>query len=224
MSSQQSARPARGRPNQQARALATRHQIILGAAQTFEATGYDGATLAMIVEAAGVSRGALYFHFQTKEDIGRAVVEEQHAASIQLVGEISSTGAPAIEQIVMLCQAMAQQIVSDPIVRAGIRLTLEQTFTEKHRAPYLGWIGACHGLLEQAKAEGDVGEWVNPDELANFVIPAFTGVQMVSHVLADRKDLSRRIDVMWQYLLPSILVESQRERIDEIVSARATIG
>ena len=57
----------------QARAQATRDAIILGAAETFERSGYGLSSIADIATASSVTKGALYFHFQSKDDIARAV-------------------------------------------------------------------------------------------------------------------------------------------------------
>lgn len=112
----------------QARAVATRHQLVAAAAAVFDRRGFDGATLGDIIEAGtGLSKGALYFHFQSKEELAAAVVQRQYEISLAAVEEIAATGVSAFEQIVMLCHEMGRQIVDDPIVRAGIRLTLESS-------------------------------------------------------------------------------------------------
>ncbi|RZK93395.1 MAG: TetR/AcrR family transcriptional regulator, partial [Rhodococcus sp. (in: high G+C Gram-positive bacteria)] len=52
---------------QQQRAAVTRAQIIRGAAEMFDKSGFEGASLVEILEAAGMTKGALYFHFRSKE-------------------------------------------------------------------------------------------------------------------------------------------------------------
>ncbi len=176
-----------------------------------------------IVEASsGLTKGALYFHFKSKDDLAQAVMDRQHAISIAAVEAISSTAAPALEQIVMLCHEMGRQIVDDPIVRAGIRLTLEFSAgtAPGKPGPYQDWIEACRHLSEIAIAEGDLLPTIEPPTLARFVISAFTGVQMVSNVLDRRADLEQRIDQMWQFLLPGILAPDRRLDSDKIRQAR----
>lgn len=205
----------------QARAVATRQQIVIGAAQIFERLGYDGATVGDIVEASGMTRGAMYFHFKSKDELAQVVVEEQHAISIAAVQAIAGTGAPAIEQMVMLCHEMGRQMVEDPIVRAGIRLTLELSAVEGPPGPYRDWIAACRTLADGAVEQGDIGETIDLDHLARFVISAFTGVQLVSNVLDGRVDLETRIDQMWLILLPGIMPPARRRKIERIRQARS---
>ncbi|MGY0496994.1 ScbR family autoregulator-binding transcription factor [Nocardia sp. FBN12] len=205
---------------QQDRALATRQQIVRGAASTFDTEGFAGASMGMIVEQSGTTRGALHFHFRTKEELARAVIEEQHCRSIAAVENIDRCNSPAVEQIVMLCHEMARQIVTDPIVRAGIRLTLELTSARGPVDPYRSWIEACEMLVERARNQGDILDSVSSQSLSRFVISAFTGVQLVSLVLTGREDLELRVDDMWSLLLPGIMPASRCTKIDRIRAAR----
>ncbi|MFD6858202.1 ScbR family autoregulator-binding transcription factor [Rhodococcus sp. NPDC060090] len=209
----------------QARAVATREQIVVAAAATFDQFGFHGASLGQIVEASsGLTKGALYFHFKSKDELAQAVVERQHEISITAVEGISSTRASALEQIVMLCHEMGRQIIEDPIVRAGIRLTLEFSVSTglERPGPYQDWIDACRRLIEVAITEGDLLSTIEPPELARFVISSFTGVQMVSNVLDRRVDLEQRIDEMWQFLLEGILTPTCAGTSEQIRQARWT--
>jgi TetR/AcrR family acrAB operon transcriptional repressor len=53
----------------------TRRQIIDAASGVFHRRGVSGATLQMVAEAAGLTRGAIYWHFKNKADLFRAVHE-----------------------------------------------------------------------------------------------------------------------------------------------------
>ncbi|MFD6749883.1 TetR family transcriptional regulator, partial [Streptomyces anthocyanicus] len=53
----------------QDRAIRTRQTILDAAAQVFEKQGYQAATITEILKVAGVTKGALYFHFQSKEEL-----------------------------------------------------------------------------------------------------------------------------------------------------------
>ncbi|RVW08020.1 TetR/AcrR family transcriptional regulator [Prescottella agglutinans] len=206
----------------QERALITRQQIVNGAAEMFDRVGYERASLAEIVELSGITKGALYFHFKSKDDLAGVVIEEQHAISMKAVEAISSSGAPALEQLVMLCYEMSREIIEDSIVRAGIRLTLEMSAVGGPREPYVDWIASCEHVAAAAVAEGDVVDTVVPAELGRFIVGAFTGVQMVSNVLTGREDLYERIDQMLTLVLPGIMPPRRRHKIDRIRAARWT--
>lgn len=204
----------------QARAEATRQQILIGAAKAFEQKGFEGSTLGTIVEIAGTTKGALYFHFKSKEELAQAIIGEQHVISIASVDAIAATGGSALEQMVMLSYEFGHQMVHDPIVRAGIRLTLELSAVAGPAEPYLGWISAYERLSERASAEGDLLDTIDPKTLARFGIGAFTGVQLVSNVLTGREDLQQRLDEMWLLLLPGIMPSDRHLKIPAIRRAR----
>lgn len=123
----------------------------------------------------------------------------------------------------MLCHEMGRQIVDDPIVRAGIRLSLEFSVGAGPQGPvnpYQDWAEACRRLIETAIGEGDLLDEVDAPELARFVISAFTGVQMISNVFDQRVDLEQRVDQMWKFLLPGILLPVRCRNSEKIRQAR----
>lgn len=63
----------------QARALATREQIVAAAITCFSHLGFDGATTRLIADRAGVNQGLITHHFQSKEDLWRAAVDRLFA-------------------------------------------------------------------------------------------------------------------------------------------------
>ncbi|MFD4466979.1 ScbR family autoregulator-binding transcription factor [Rhodococcus sp. NPDC058505] len=204
----------------QERAVVTRQQILMAAAERFDEAGYERASLSEIVDQSGVTKGALYFHFKSKDDLATVVIEEQHAISMRAVAAILESDAPALEQVVMFSHEMAREIVEDPIVRAGIRLTLEASAEVGPPQPYLDWIEACERTFRKAIEEGDVLDTVDPAELARYFVGAFTGVQLVANVLTQRSDLAERLDQMFGFLLPSIVPPRRRHKIDRFRHAR----
>ncbi|RVW08952.1 TetR/AcrR family transcriptional regulator [Prescottella agglutinans] len=202
--------------------MATRQQIISGAARMFERSGFEGASLGDIVDGAGTTKGALYFHFRSKDELARVVIDEHHRMSVDTVRAISRTGASPLRQLVMLCHEMGRQIVHDPIARAGSRLTLELSGADGPDRPYVEWIESSRLIVESGVSTGEIAPTVEPDALARFLSGSFTGVQLVSQVLARREDLEQRIDEMWSLLLPSIATTGDAAELAEIRASRWT--
>ena len=199
---------------QQARAQATRDAIILGAAKVFERNGYGLASISDIAAASSVTKGALYFHFQSKDELAHAVIRQQHELSFSAGATVLEQGRPALESMLLLCASLGRQLVSDPVVQAGIRLTTEVSNFERPVAdPYQDWLNTFEDLARRAIDEGDIVATVAPAMLAHFIIPSYTGVQLVSATLAGRADLLQRIREMWVILLPGIVPAERYEQL-----------
>ncbi|UYY80059.1 ScbR family autoregulator-binding transcription factor [Arthrobacter sp. YA7-1] len=189
----------------QQRAKATRTAVIEGAASIFEEVGYGNASLSDVTERASVTKGALYFHFKSKEDLALAVIAEQHNI-VRVAGEkIASAGLPALETMIAMCRTFGQQLLDEPVVRAGIRLTFEASaFNGDVKGPYQDWVTTMEMLTRQAQLEGDVRPEVDAGDFARYLVASFTGVQMVSNVLTERRDVLKRIEDMWRFMMPAI--------------------
>lgn len=77
-----------GRPATSARseaAASTRHDLVRAATELFTQDGYAGTSLESVVSTAGVTKGALYHHFGSKQDLFAAVLQE---AQQQLVDDV----------------------------------------------------------------------------------------------------------------------------------------
>lgn len=203
---------------QQERARITRAKIIVGAAEVFERVGFGGASISDILDRAGVAKGALYFHFATKDEVARAVIERQHEIARAGSNAILATPRPAIEHMVLVSIDLAELLVSDPVVRAGIRLTTDTSaFDAPLRSPYEDWIDLFVVLATRARAEGWLADDVDPAVLARFIVPAFTGVQLVSELFTARVDIVDRVRELWWFLLRSVVPVDRRGEAEALL-------
>lgn len=213
---------------QQQRAQVTRDNLVEGAALAFYRLGYGMATTAAIVEAAGTTRGAMYFHFQSKEEVARAVIDEEHSRAMSAGLRIQEMNKPAFETMILLCVDLAMRLMTDPVVKAGIRLTTEITnFEPPLRAPYEEWQRTFADIAEAAVRQGDFRADVDPEVFARFLIPAYTGIQLVSDTFTGRADLLPRLREMWMFVLPGVVpaerLESSRLLVDHLIPTDAEL-
>lgn len=71
----------------------TRDRVLQGAASVFAREGYDGASIAEIASAAGVSSGALYAHFGSKAELFAATLRAHGSAEVERLLAIGGSGA-----------------------------------------------------------------------------------------------------------------------------------
>lgn len=186
----------------QERAEITRQAILDGAASAFDRSGFDGTSLSDVVRHAGVTKGALYFHFRSKEALARTLIEEQ----FQVSEDVPAIENPGLQTVIDLSHQMAFGLRTNVRIRAGIRLVVEfGSFTRPDPAPYNTWIETCHSCLMPAQERGDILPSLNPYDVSTFLVGAFTGVQITSHVRTGREDLHARVVDLWNLLLPGIV-------------------
>ncbi|WP_434587173.1 ScbR family autoregulator-binding transcription factor [Streptomyces sp. A5-4] len=185
----------------QERAVRTRNLLLRAAAELFDEEGYEGASVTRIVERAGLTLGAMYFHFASKQDLAREVMNAQPDVIEPLLNSVG------LQRLVDITMVWAHRLQTDPLLRAGVRLAVEQgRFGMQDSASFEGWRDIMVGHLEVARDEGDLREEVSPQEVAQFIVGACTGVQLYSQLVSGRKDLMERTYVMWRLLLPGLAV------------------
>jgi AcrR family transcriptional regulator len=133
--------PLTPRRTQAERSETTRAALLAAARELFTEKGYAATGREEIAGAAGVTRGALYHHFASKEALFRAVVEELEEEVTTEVATIAMQGADAAAELRLGCLAFLDACL-DPSVRRIVLL----------EAPaVLGWdqwreIDERHGL------------------------------------------------------------------------------
>jgi AcrR family transcriptional regulator len=195
----------------QRRALQTRQKILDAAAEEFALHGYVGATMAAIQERAGLTKGAVYFHFTSKAELARAIfcIDDQRAA---LAG--ARLGSGAMQAAVDISHEYAEALANDSVTRAAVRLAIEQgTFEDPTMTTYPTWIKATTELFVQAADAGELLPRVDPADTARTVVAAFVGTHILSQVLTRRQDLHKRVAELWRLLLPALMPQALAETI-----------
>ncbi|AXE77636.1 MULTISPECIES: ScbR family autoregulator-binding transcription factor [Streptomyces] len=184
---------------QQARAIQTRRSILVAAAAVFDERGYSSATISEILARAGVTKGALYFHFTSKEDLALGVMD------VQLDSDPLPAQLTKLQELVDQGMLLAHRLRHEPLVRASVGLAMDQAVEGLDRGtPFRAWIDRLEHLLTAAKNQGELLPHVNARETAEMLAGSFSGIQVMSQALCKREDLGRRISVLLHYVLPSI--------------------
>lgn len=190
--------------------------ILEAAAREFERVGFAATTIAAVAREAGVSQGALHFHFPTKLSLALGVIDEQNVRTFDVVSHHDASPA---EALVRASRGIAGMLLTDPVVSAGIRLSLERgEFGAATAAFYDQWIGGISDLFRLAIASGELRTDLTPEQLGATVVPMFTGVQLVSAVRTGRQDLFPAVATMWRMVLTAVADPRHRPRLLGVVA------
>jgi AcrR family transcriptional regulator len=190
----------------QERASRTRRVILHAAAETFEARGYAATSLRDIVDLEGVSKGALYFHFPSKEALAIAVVKEHYDLWPEVITRLRPRYPRAVRLMLELSREVARLSRESVMVRAGIRLVLERNLIGPAvPRPFVSWITATEMLLGESREQGDLLPGVDLENMARFIVASFAGFQQISEVRNRHGDSSQCVNTMWQCVLPSLV-------------------
>lgn len=183
----------------------------------FDRLGYGSASLAEIAYESGSTPGSLYFYFPSKEELGLAVIVEQTTRALRVL-DSARTDQGVLGMLVDSSRQLADLILSDPVVRAGMRLSLEQGWlAEPIVVGYREWIANVTRLFESAEHEGELQPDSDPIQLGRTVVACFTGVQMVSAVLSERADLYDELRGFWRLIISAAAADERVESLQSLV-------
>lgn len=117
---------------QTGRVQATRSRILETARRHILAHGYEGASLEAILKEAGLSKGALYHHFTSKEEILAALFESAVADLVALAQKAARPASPPLENMTAASLAWLAAVAKP----AYAKLVLEEG------PQWLGWARA----------------------------------------------------------------------------------
>ncbi|WP_327358766.1 ScbR family autoregulator-binding transcription factor [Streptomyces sp. NBC_01304] len=187
----------------QERAARTRQSLIRAAAEVFAQDGFAPASLNAISRRAGVSNGALHFHFETKLALAQAVHDEARE-TVRGLTQLAppGDGGGALQVLVDATHGLMRRLAEDVVVRAGFELCndLSRGDVSELRWAWQQWI---EDTLRRADREGLLAEGVSPEAAAPAIMAATVGFEVLGS--ANSEWLSeQRIARFWDLMLPRL--------------------
>ncbi|MFF7888934.1 TetR family transcriptional regulator [Streptomyces sp. NPDC020794] len=176
--------------------MRTREQVLDAAAEEFAAYGYMGTTLLGVVQRTGMTKGALYGHFSSKEELATALVKEAGAELVLRAARACGPGPTAVDALREAVLDLTRHLRQDARARSALRLAVEAPQLDRND----------HGLVDRiclplarAVAQtqgGDEGTGgLPPQAVARLLLSVFFGVP--HPVPGDDADAARRFDALW---------------------------
>ncbi|MFF4119939.1 ScbR family autoregulator-binding transcription factor [Streptomyces sp. NPDC001714] len=192
----------------QLRAARTRQALVLAAAEIFATDGYALSSLPAISRRAGVSAGALHFHFPSKDALAIEVESTARRAVEQLVADRRPSTASALHLLVTVTREVLAAVATDVVVRAGFKLSVDPS--RKNGMGFGCWWRAwvCEELL-RAQHAGELADGVSPDRVAAVIVAATVGFEVLA--AEDRGRISpRHVEQFWSLMLPQLAARSDQ--------------
>ncbi|MFE7902016.1 ScbR family autoregulator-binding transcription factor [Streptomyces sp. NPDC057424] len=188
----------------QERAIRTRGTILNAAAAAFATEGFPQVTIKDIADGAGMTKGAVYFHFPNKEALAVAVLEEFYRRLQETVNGALEHGDPASPStFVDVLRRLGRAFREDVFVHAGARLQIERPYIKAELpVPYVGMLSVLTELLSKCREAGRLPEDTNPEAMARTLGAAVFGAQHMSWVLNNREDLVERVEEIIDAFVP----------------------
>ena len=193
---------------QQERAVRTRRAVLEAAAAVFAERGYAAATIGEILARAQVTKGALYFHFDSKAALAQGVLEAQVTTDYHVPRELK------LQEWVDAGMTLAKRLPQEPLLLAGVRLSADLQGREVFGSAWPAWTELTAAFLSEAKERGEVLPHVVPSESAQVFLGAWIGVQYVSQAMSGWADLEVRMSALFNHMLPAITAPAVLVRLD----------
>jgi TetR/AcrR family transcriptional repressor of nem operon len=171
----------------------TRELLLQAAFREVHRSGFQSAGIDTILAATNVTKGALYHHFDSKEALGHAIVEEIIAKLVRdrWLRPLLSDGQP----IDILIGIVRRLPARPEDVRAGCPLLnlaqemspLDEQFRRRLERIFLAWQEGVATLLRKGQSQGTVRRNLNPDEAASFLVATVEGYASLAKNAQDAK-------------------------------------
>lgn len=181
-----------------------RARLLDAAARVFARQGYDGTRILDIVREAGLSTGAVYGRFRSKDDLLREAVIARSVGAARL----SDDGAERVADLVARIATRSSAPLSDA---EAVRL---EAFLAARREPEIAlalgeadlrWRDSVVPLVQAALVDGTIGEGIDPDAVLYLVRTLHLGL-----LVQRGSGLPGPDPVAWEHLVSRVVASFGR--------------
>ncbi|MFL6566092.1 MAG: TetR/AcrR family transcriptional regulator [Burkholderiales bacterium] len=180
-------------------------QRILDVAERLVQTrGFNGFSYADIAEALDLTKASLHYHFPSKADLGRRLIERYEQAFLAVLKGIDATGAAPREKLKRYARIYAEVLRDNRMCLCGMLAsdyaTLPKAMKEEVKHFFdenEKWLA---GLLDQGRKSGALEFKGAPVELARVIVASLEGAMMLARSYGE----AARFDTAAERLIASL--------------------
>ena len=169
----------------------TRERLLQAGFQEVYRSGFQSASIDTILAATNVTKGALYHHFDSKEELGHAIIEEIIAKlTLDKWSRPLQRARNPINTLTAIVQATS---VRPKDVKGGCPLAnltqemsgLDEQFRKRLETIFHAWQEGIAAALRRGQSQGTVRRDLVPEEAAGFLIAMYEGYVMLAKNAQD---------------------------------------
>jgi TetR/AcrR family transcriptional repressor of nem operon len=198
----------------------TRERLLQAAFREVYRYGFQSAGIDTILAATNVTKGALYYHFESKEALGHAIIEEIIAEitrdrwMLPLQRSKDKNPVDALIGIVQAIPARSRDVRSGcPLVNLAQEMSqLDEQFRKRLERIFHAWQEEIAMALRRGQSQGTVRRDLVPEETSRFLIAMVEGYEVLAKNAQDAKvwHMGIRNIVGW---LGSLRAPGNRKRV-----------
>ncbi len=169
----------------------TRERLLRAAFREVYRSGFQSAGINTILAATNVTKGALYYHFESKEALGYAIVEEIIAKTVRDKWlrplQHSKNPIDALIDIVEATSVRPRDVRSGcPLLNLAQEMSpLDERFRKRLERIFNGWQEGIATALRRGQSQGTVRHDLVPEETASFLIATYEGYTLLAKNAQD---------------------------------------
>lgn len=199
----------------------TRQRIVRCAAALLAEQGVLALNLADVVAAANVTKGALYFHFASKDDLIVGLEAEYDADSRRMLTGIGREPDP-MRRLVLLSFALLRRQLRTSLAKAHNRLMLAGLAPHVQSQlpnPPIDWAEACRRWIRDADEAGQLVPGLDILAVSETFDDCLIGTVTSHHVEIRHVEPLQRLALLWRlFLLPGLVRDDGlRRSLEQLV-------
>jgi AcrR family transcriptional regulator len=200
------------RPRQE-RAERTRLRILEVAAGAFAEHGHDGVSLNQVIRESGLTKGAFYHHFPSRDELALAAFRHKQQQLVAQMGTAIDADAPPLERLAALFRERARLLEADPtlfvVVRLGIELTLKHGAGSEYASFSELPLELFEGIVREGQARGEIRPELDPRQTAETLFAGILGIDQAALLIPEQLDVSARTEWLLDVLLTGITTRKE---------------
>ena len=194
----------------------TRQRIVAEAATLFNQRGFQGGSMAELMEATGLEKGGIYRHFSTKEELAAEAFDYAWQAATDVRLQDLDSIPNSVDK---LKRFMANFVQRRPSVPGGCPLLNtaidaddgNPILRERARGALRQWQGILSDIVNAGLERKEIRSGIDPKKLATLIIGSLEGALMISRLERNRDALLEAKSHLESYLESEVKLLQRRK-------------